>query len=327
MTWSNRNQKFLFHYHMTRTDTTTATTTATKTYNTPMILYIGLMHLAAVYGGYEVIWGHCHLYTLWWALALWPISGLGITAGAHRLWAHRSYKATYGLRVGLMLCNSVANQGTIYHWARDHRVHHKHAETDADPHNAKRGFWFSHMGWLFVKKHPDVIAAGARLSYADLAEDSVVAFQKAVDPWFALAMCFWMPAYVASVGWEENFWRAMWVAGALRYVAVLHFTWCVNSLAHMFGDRPYDKKIHATENAFVSVVAIGEGWHNWHHKYPFDYAASEFGWDKQRNWTKVFLDVMGMMGLATDFKRATYVWEKQKRMCESLGDGSFDGGK
>ena len=293
-----------------------ATTTTTISYNTPMILYIGLMHLAAAYGGYEVFFGHCNWYTLLWALALWPISGLGITAGAHRLWAHRSYKASYGLRVGLMLCNSVANQGTIYHWARDHRVHHKHAETDADPHNAKRGFWFSHVGWLFVKKHPDVIAAGARLSYVDLAEDSVVMFQRSVDPWFALTMCFLMPAYVASVGWEENFWRAMWVAGALRYVAVLHFTWCVNSLAHMIGDRPYDKKIHATENAFVSAVAIGEGWHNWHHKYPFDYAASEFGWDKQRNWTKVFLDVMGMMGLATDFKRATYVWEKQKRKCE-----------
>jgi stearoyl-CoA desaturase (delta-9 desaturase) len=281
-----------------------------------MILYIGLMHLAAAYGGYQVFLGNCHWYTLLWALALWPISGLGITAGAHRLWAHRSYKASYGLRVGLMLCNSVANQGTIYHWARDHRVHHKHAETDADPHNAKRGFWFSHVGWLFVKKHPDVVTAGARLSYADLAEDSVVMFQRSVDPWFALAMCFLMPAYVASVGWEEDFWRALWVAGTLRYVAVLHFTWCVNSLAHMFGDRPYDKRIHATENAFVSVVAIGEGWHNWHHKYPFDYAASEFGWDKQRNWTKVFLDMMGVMGLATDFKRATYVWEKQKRKNE-----------
>ena len=56
----------------------------------------------------------------------------------------------------MMLINSMANQGSIYHWSRDHRVHHKHSETDADPHNAKRGFFFAHMGWLYVKKHPAV---------------------------------------------------------------------------------------------------------------------------------------------------------------------------
>ena len=67
-----------------------------------------------------------------------------------------------------MLCNSIANQGSIYHWARDHRVHHKYSETDADPHNAMRGFFFAHMGWLYVKKHPEVIRAGKELDFSDL---------------------------------------------------------------------------------------------------------------------------------------------------------------
>jgi stearoyl-CoA desaturase (delta-9 desaturase) len=73
-----------------------------------------------------------------------------------------------------MLSNSIANQGSIWHWARDHRVHHKHSETNADPHNATRGFFFAHMGWLFVKKHPDIIKAGKQLNYDDLAADSTV---------------------------------------------------------------------------------------------------------------------------------------------------------
>ena len=192
--------------------------------NIPMIIYISLVHFAATYGIACI--PHCHINTLLWAFALWPISGLGITAGAHRLWAHRSYKATYSLRMFLMLCNSVANQGSIYHWSRDHRVHHKYAETDADPHNAKLGFWFSHMGWLFVKKHPAVVESGKRLRFDDLENDSVVMLQKNMDPWFALAMCFLMPAYVAT-WWGDHFWHGFWVAGALRYVAVLHFTWCV----------------------------------------------------------------------------------------------------
>lgn len=82
---------------------------------------------------------------------LYSISGLGITAGAHRLWAHRSYKARFPLRVILMIFNTIAFQDAAMHWARDHRVHHKYSETDADPHNATRGFFFSHMGWLLVK--------------------------------------------------------------------------------------------------------------------------------------------------------------------------------
>lgn len=97
-----------------------------------------------------------------------------------------------------MLLNSMANQGSIFQWSRDHRVHHKHSETVADPHNASRGFFFSHMGWLLVKKDPAVIAAGRTLSYHDLESDPIVAFQKSVDPWFALFMCFVLPGLVVQ---------------------------------------------------------------------------------------------------------------------------------
>ena len=174
-----------------------------------------------------------------------------------------------------MLCNSIANQGSIYHWARDHRVHHKYSETDADPHNAMRGFFFAHMGWLYVKKHPEVVRAGKELDFSDLHEDPVVMFQKKLDPWFALYMCFVFPAQIAVKFWGERFWTAFFVAGALRYMLVLHFTWLVNSAAHLYGDHPYDVVSYPSENPYVSFFAVGEGWHNWHHKYPFDYGERE----------------------------------------------------
>jgi hypothetical protein len=107
-----------------------------------------------------------------------------------------------------------------------------------------------------------------------------------------------------------------WVAGALRYVAVLHFTWLVNSAAHVYGDHPYDPSIWSAENPWVSLVAMGEGWHNWHHKYPFDYAASEFGVDQQFNPTKLFIDVCAYLGLASELKRATGAWSKLKILRE-----------
>ena len=281
--------------------------------NWPMIFFIGLAHVAALVGLFTL--PYCKPYTLAWTFILWPITGFGITGGVHRLWSHRSFKASFPLRVFLMLINSIANQGSIWHWARDHRVHHKHSETDADPHNATRGFFFAHMGWLFVKKHKDVIEAGKKLDFTDLAEDWTVKFQKALDPWFALFMCFVFPALVAT-SWGENFWNAYWTAGALRYVVVLHATWCVNSVAHFYGDHPYDNNSWPAENPFVSIGAIGEGWHNWHHKYPFDYAASEYGITKQFNPTKLMIDMFYYMGLASDLKRATGAWHRLREVQE-----------
>ena len=278
--------------------------------NWPMAIYITLAHVWACIGLTYV--ASVQPKTLLWALALWPISLLGIGAGAHRLWSHRSYEAAAPVRCFLMLCNSVANQGSIFHWARNHRVHHTHSEKDGDPHNATRGFFFAHIGWLYLRKHPAVITAGKKLSLDDLHADKFVMFQKACDPWLAMTMCFLMPAAVATLGWGEGFWPALWVAGALRYCVCLHFTWLVNSAAHFFGTHPYDSHLQAAENPLVSLATIGEGWHNWHHKYPFDYAVSELGVTAQFNPTKLFIDGCARAGLVTNRKRATGVWERAK---------------
>ena len=279
------------------------------TLNWPMIIYIGLCHYWAVLGLTRL--ATVHTYTLLWAYVLWPITGLGITAGVHRLWSHRSYTAGPALRCLLMLMNSIANQGSIFHWARDHRVHHKHSESTADPHNAQRGFFYAHVGWLLCKKHPDVVKEGKKLDFNDLKRDGFVMFQRKLDPWFTMFMCFVFPGLVAKFGWGERFWDAVWVAGFLRYIFVLHSTWLVNSAAHIFGDHPYNEQWPA-ENPIVSFFAVGEGWHTWHHQYPYDYAASEFGITSQFNPTKLFIDFFCVIGMASNPKRATSSWERTK---------------
>lgn len=233
---------------------------------------------------------------------------LGITVGAHRLWSHRSFEASFVARVFLMLCNSVANQGSIYHWSRDHRVHHKYSETDADPHNASRGFFFAHVGWLFLHKSPEVVEAGRQLDLSDLLDDPVVRFQRSCEPWLSLAACFVMPVVVAHRFWGEDLANAFFVAAGTRYCLNLHFTFLVNSAAHLWGDRPYDPTSLPAENSVVSALTAGEGWHNWHHKYPFDYAASEFGIASQYNPSKLLIDVFAFLRLAHGRKRATHVW-------------------
>lgn len=269
-----------------------------------------------------MILAECKKETLLFAFLLWPITGLGITAGAHRLWAHRSYEAHFVVRVLLMLLNSMANQSSLFHWCRDHRVHHKHSETNADPHNATRGFFYSHIGWLWLKKEKDVVLAGKEMDFSDLMEDPVIWFQHKCDPWFQQIMCFAVPAYFAKFGWGEDPYRAFLVAGCLRYMFVKHCTFLVNSAAHLYGDHPYDVLSYPAENPFVSFMAIGEGWHNWHHKYPYDYATSEFGVTSQFNPTKLFIDILAALGLVWNRKRATAAWSRGRaRRDEMLAKG------
>ncbi|CAI5714158.1 hypothetical protein KXD40_007950 [Peronospora effusa] len=267
------------------------------------VIVLVLWHVGALYSLLFVI-PHCslkQLLVLW--IALWVVTGLGITAGAHRLWSHRSYKAKLPLRVFLMLCNSMAFEGTIFEWSRDHRVHHKGSDTTADPHNSKRGLFFSHMGWVMVRKHKNVHLAGKKLDFSDLLADPVVTFQIRHYLKMVLLMCYLVPTVVGY--YLGSPWAGFWVGGVFRHVWVLHMTWTVNSVTHFFGYKPYDRNIHAVENLLVALGALGEGYHNYHHKYPSDYATSEWGiLSGQFNPTKAFIDFCALIGQAYDLKRS-----------------------
>jgi stearoyl-CoA desaturase (Delta-9 desaturase) len=104
-------------------------------------------------------------------------TGLGGSVGAHRYYTHKSFKANFPLRVILVILQTLSGQESAILWSRNHRIHHKFTDTNADPHNSKRGFFFSHVGWLLVKKHPDVIAAGKKIDMSDLTNDPLLSFQ------------------------------------------------------------------------------------------------------------------------------------------------------
>ncbi|KAF6716482.1 Acyl-CoA desaturase [Oryzias melastigma] len=284
------------------------------------IILMSLLHLGALYG--VTLIPSASPSTLAWSAVCYFLSALGVTAGAHRLWSHRSYKGSFPLRVFLALSNSMAFQNDIFEWARDHRAHHKYSETDADPHNATRGFFFSHIGWLLVRKHPDVIERGQKLELSDLKADSVVMFQRRHYKLSVLLLCFLVPTLVPWYFWGESLVVAYFIPGLLRYAVVLNATWLVNSAAHMWGNRPYDKTINPRENPFVALSAVGEGFHNYHHTFPFDYAASEFG--SKLNLTTAFIDLMCFLGLAKDCKKVSK--EMIRSRVKRSGDSSYKSG-
>ncbi|UYV83564.1 SCD [Cordylochernes scorpioides] len=246
------------------------------------------------------------------AIFLGILFGLGVTAGVHRLWCHRSYKARLPLQIFLAMMQTSAMVGSIFDWCRDHRVHHKYSETDADPHNANRGFFFSHMGWLLIKKHPLVIEKGKSIYLKDLLEDPVISFQRRyyyISASILGNIAIFLPWYL----WDEPLSSCIMVVFFIRYVFLLHAVWSVNSFAHAFGYKPYNKIISPTENIFVSLFALGEGFHNYHHSFPWDYSTSELGW--ALNISTFFIDLMAKFGLAYDLKTAhpRQVLERRKK--------------
>ncbi|KAL6072209.1 hypothetical protein STEG23_017190 [Scotinomys teguina] len=305
------------------------------------IILMALLHLGALYG--VTLIPSCKVYTWIFVCVSYVVTGLSITAGAHRLWSHRTYKARLPLRLFLIIANTMAFQNDVYEWSRDHRAHHKFSETHADPHNSRRGFFFSHVGWLLVRKHPAVKEKGGKLDMSDLKAEKLIMFQRRYYKIGVLLMCFILPTLVPWYYWGETFRHSLYVATLLRYALVLNSTWLVNSAAHLYGYRPYDKNIGARENMLTSMGALGqktlgssiqltaaefskvsqgEGFHNYHHTFPYDYSASEYRW--HINFTTFFIDCMAALGLAYDRKRVSKaaVLARIKR----TGDGSCKSG-
>ncbi|XP_026471655.1 acyl-CoA desaturase-like [Ctenocephalides felis] len=284
-------------------------------FNTIGFLYL---HLLAIYGIYRGLTGAAYFSTIAWMIFVGWFSGEGVTIGAHRLWTHRSFKAKLPLRLVLLILHTVAGQNCLWVWVRDHRQHHKYSDTDADPHNAKRGFFFSHIGWLMTRKHPLVFQYGKNIDMSDLEADKWVMFQKRYYKTLYIIFAIFLPTIVPVYFWGEDPWMSLLIAYVVRSIVMLNATWLVNSAAHLYGTRPYDMKLQPVENKFVSALSNGEGWHNYHHAFPWDYRAAELGRDW--NCTTDIIDFCAKLGLAYDRKAAplNMVMARIKR----TGDGT-----
>ncbi|KAI0089479.1 delta 9-fatty acid desaturase [Irpex rosettiformis] len=237
---------------------------------------------------------------LQWQTAVWSviyyfITGLGITAGYHRLWAHRSYNASLPLQYFLAMAGTGAVEGSIKWWSRGHRAHHRYTDTELDPYNAHRGFFWSHMGWMLLKPRHKIGVADV----SDLSKNPVVRWQHRWYIYLIIGFGLVLPMLVAGLGWGD--WAGgFFYAGAARLTFVHHSTFCVNSLAHWLGETPFDDK-HTPRDHFITALAtIGEGYHNFHHQFPMDYR-NAIKW-YQYDPTKWFITVCSWFGLASHLK-------------------------
>ena len=234
----------------------------------------------------------------WGVFAFFLVAcGMSVTAGYHRLWAHRTYEASTPLKILYLIFSSMALQNSALVWCSGHRIHHLHVDdNDRDPYSSGRGFWFSHIGWMlryYPSGNPDF--ANAR----DLERDPLLAFQH--RHYLAIAIGVNVGLTVGAGLLVGDVWGTFILAGLLRIVVSHHFTFLINSLAHMWGSRPYTDENSARDNPVLAFLTHGEGYHNFHHIFAHDYRNGVRWW--QWDPTKWLVASMQFLGLARRLKR------------------------
>lgn len=219
-------------------------------------------------------WAHLSIGTVVMAAVLYVVTGFGIAAGFHRLFAHHSFKANRVLKVALAVCGSMALEGSVIGWVAVHRRHHVFGDLPGDPHTplrygtgpgtSLRGFLWAHVGWLFSSEPTDT-----RRFAPDLRRDPDLVLVDRLFPLLAITSL----VIPFAIGWVLSgtvagaFAALLW-AGLVRMAVLHHVTWSINSVCHMWGRRPFETSDRSTNVASLAVVSFGESWHNFHHCAP-----------------------------------------------------------
>lgn len=245
-------------------------------------------------------WGMTQGYSGWsWLFfaVFLALGGMSITVGYHRLWAHKTFKARAPVRLLLAVFGGMALQNSILNWAARHRVHHRFVDdVERDPHSIKSGFWHAHIGWM-LRAWPTTEADYSRVK--DLEKDPIAMWQH---------RHYWTLVWVTNLGLPlllgllfGDVIGMLLLAGVLRLVLSHHFTFFINSLAHMWGRRPYSEDSTAVDNGIVALLTWGEGYHNYHHAFQADYRNGVRWWHYDPS--KWLINLFAWMGLVKDRRR------------------------
>jgi stearoyl-CoA desaturase (delta-9 desaturase) len=215
----------------------------------------------------------------------YALTGFGVTVGFHRLLTHRAFVTSQPVRWIFAILGSAAGQGMVILWCATHRRHHQRSDSQGDPHsphlhgqglvNQLRGFWHAHVRWLFNRDELDL-----GRSIPDLVSDPVL---MAIDRLYFLWIVIGMLVPAATLGFYYHSWTGfaeglIW-GGLVRIFLMQHVTWSVNSVCHIWGTRPFRTSDMSANNCLVSLVSLGEGWHNNHHAFPTSARHGVFWWE------------------------------------------------
>jgi len=244
-----------------------------------------LVHIAAL----SAIWIGASTSDIIVCVGLYYLRMFGITAGYHRYFSHRAYKTSRWFQFVLAFIGGTSMQKGVLWWAAHHRNHHKFSDMSEDIHSVKQdGFYWSHVGWILSNQ------------YDHTEWDRIRDFAKYPElRW--LNRWHWVPALLGgavlyALGGIHWF---VW-GGLVSSVFLWHGTFFINSLAHVWGNRRYPTTDTSRNNFWLSLVTMGEGWHNNHHYYQSTANQGFFWWEV--DFSYYILKMLSWVGVVWDLR-------------------------
>ncbi len=219
--------------------------------------------------------------------------GTAISAGYHRLFSHKAFEASRPVKLVCLLFGAASFENSALKWSSDHRLHHRAVDTEFDPYNISRGFWFAHMVWAMRAGDKPI----DRVS--DLQKDPMVMWQHRNHFLIGALVSAVVPVTLGLL--TGNLLGYLVVGVLLRVLINHHTTFLINSAAHVFGTRPYCLENSSRDNGWLAPITYGEGYHNFHHTWAWDYRNGYRWW--QYDSTKWILNLLAWFGLVRGLKR------------------------
>jgi sn-2 palmitoyl-lipid 9-desaturase len=268
----------------------------------PVVVWIVLVHMLAVVAPF---------YFSWQALVACGIlimltGAMGVCMGYHRCLTHGSFQTYRPVKWLLAFLGGLSGEGSALTWVANHRKHHRHSDKEGDPHSPRDGRWWSHMLWFMPnfgrRWHRELVEKYA----PDIMKDKMMVFihHLFLPSHVATGVVLFLIGYFGTAiglgGWRAGLSMVFWGLG-VRMVYVLHVTWMINSVTHMWGYRRYETTDDSRNLWWVGLLAFGEGWHNNHHAYQRVASQGHRWWEIDVTYWMIL--AMEKVGLAWDVVR------------------------
>ncbi len=253
------------------------------------------LHLACL----APIWVGASGIALAVALASYGVRIFAISAFYHRYFAHRAFRTNRVVQFVFAFLGAAATQRGPLWWAAQHRLHHAHTDSDADPHSSPRGFWWSHMFWFLCRSNFRTPLYRVR----DLASFPELVWLNRFDlaaPVFYAAAMFALGEAMRPLFPDTNGWQMLVWGYVIPTVVLMHATFLVNSLAHRIGRRRFATADSSRNNTWLALLTFGEGWHNNHHRHAASARLGFYWWQLDLGW--LGLKLLALFGLVRDLK-------------------------
>ncbi|MCA9226448.1 MAG: fatty acid desaturase [Planctomycetales bacterium] len=256
------------------------------------VFWIGVLHLGALAAPFT--YSTAGLITM--LVLYWLTGGIGICLGYHRLFSHRSFTTYKPIRALIAIIGGLAGEGSAVHWTANHRKHHALSDHEGDPHSPREGFLWSHTLWCLGAMNQEHRQAHHARYAPDVSTEPFLRFlDRTYILWHvALAAGLFAAGYAAggsALGWSLLVWGMF-----VRMIVVLHCTWFINSVTHVWGYKNFETTDDSKNLWWVALVTFGEGWHNNHHAVPRRANYGRRWWEFDITYATIW--TMGKLGLA-----------------------------